>query len=195
MRRAIAVAGLIMAVAAPIDAQAIRIAARVRGPMDSTAVDSALRSAFRGLGDVEVVYPDEPHDFVVSVVYTCQASQTRPAECQNFIGSFAVWQELTYSRFAEAVSPWVPPNQRVPFQLLGYRFTIEQWAFNYGRYEINDAFRGRASEVDSSCFEFLRTRRRLRERAERPDTMETAALVALTARASELMRTSSCPFP
>jgi hypothetical protein len=130
---------------------------------------SAFSSAFRQLGDIEVVSVSEGPDYVLSGVVMCQ-----PA-CSN-VASYAVSLRL-YSPMSRnvvsmlAYTAQLKSRQDLPALrdtletfywtvLKSYEFTLQTWVATFGRQRYEQSVREMVRDIDAACFERSRFLRR-----------------------------------
>lgn len=150
-------------------AQKLTVAVSITDSAASRAFSGAFAAALRGLGDVEVVTLAEHPKYVVDGVVLCS-----PASCDNplsYSAALRFWSPIEESIFLGVAAVTTNPLPASTFQrridsvsknvvaplLLGYERTHQTWVVNWSRSRYEQAIREFVREIDTGCFEMVRT--------------------------------------
>lgn len=157
--------------------QAIRVSLRVTDEKLGGIFTSGFGSAFRALGDVEVVTPGEDGDYIVRVVTICDGVTADCSTAQQYALSISLSEGFSRSDAYFAVhitrtGLLLPSDTTVGLmkQLLHQFEKHHQiWVALWGRNRYEQLIRQQVAEIDARCFEKSRIMRRLfRENPNKP---------------------------
>ncbi|MGH7428005.1 MAG: hypothetical protein ACREJ4_06565 [Candidatus Methylomirabilaceae bacterium] len=151
----------------PLGAQRLKVSIDLD---DSTGVlQSAFASAFRSLGDINVVTTEEDPDFVLEGVALCSPSCADPLSYSLALRFYSPFQYTVARSIAEA---WIPPNAQrrsarldsltslIWSRIEGAELTHQSWVVDWGRDRYEQEVRELVREIDSGCLERHRAQRR-----------------------------------
>jgi hypothetical protein len=176
--------GLILP-SASLQGQRIKVAVAISDSSAGRVFQGGFSSAFRALGDVDVVSLAEAPEYIISGVVICE-----PVTCQNplyYSASLRWYSPFTSSQAYYLAVQLVQPTpsgtlarrmDSVALQIIepamrGYERTHQTWVIEWGRERYEQAIRELVRRIDVECLEKSRAYSRLF--AER-DTATYAAL-------------------
>lgn len=170
---------------ASLQSQRIKVAVSIQDSATGRVFQGAFASAFRSLGDVDLVTLAERPRYVISGVVLCE-----PASCQNptyYTAALRFWSpmdESTGRLLALRATPRIPAatymaradslfTSVVWPMLVGYEETHTTWAAEWGRSRYEQSVRELVRLIDTDCFERTRAWNRA------ASTTDTAAIAAI----------------
>jgi hypothetical protein len=151
----------------PLSAQRLKVAVDVD---DSTGVlQSAFASAFRSLGDISVVTPEEDPDFVLDGVVLCDPSCT---DALSYTLALRFSSPFHYTAATSIAETWIPANAQrrttrvdslaklIWSRIEGAELTHQSWVLDWGRDRYEQEVRELVREIDTGCLERHRVLRR-----------------------------------
>ena len=150
----------------------LRVAVAISDSATGGLFSSAFASAFRALGDVDVVAPEEKPQYVLDGVVLCE-----PRDCSQALSytlslrlytpydpSLASFISATFVAAVPKATYQARVDSAAAFinQLLdGYERTHMTWTANWGRQRYEQAVRELVGRIDSQCLDKQRALNRL----------------------------------
>ena len=132
---------------------------------DSKQFASAFSSAFRQLGDVQVVSVQEDPDYVLSGVVLCQPNCSSVATYSASLRLYKPFPRvgassvliLARSRYDTVMGAGRDSSENDVYEFLeGYEKTIDTWVAQWGRQRYEQSIRELVRSIDGRCFEPVR---------------------------------------
>jgi hypothetical protein len=163
LARSALMAGFLCTAPLPMFAQRIRVAISMT---DSVGViSSALSSALRGLGDIDVVTVGENPRLILAGVVMCNP-QDSCRDATGYVVALRLYRPFTMNT-AETIVPLLPTGSglqapadsvsRTLYRYLkNYTYEYSQWVLSWGRNRFESAARSFIAQIDTECLAALR---------------------------------------
>lgn len=153
-------------------AQRIRLAVSISDSATAGIFGSAFSSAFRSLGDVDVVGVTEKPQYVLDGVVMCEPKDCTAALSYDLSLRLYSPYEITTGQYlaVSIVSPTPKATYRtrvdsaantINLMLDGYERSHMTWTANWGRQRYEQAIREMVGRIDSQCLDKQRALNRL----------------------------------